>query len=234
MLNVNLYQKYQEYLFRYNLQLFFYVLIQSIFLNHVLRVFHSPTLLYLTPNHLLLERETTNKKTGEVETQIIHIHPSNLLTRRIFSRGQFNKDGRWYGGFWQQLPKKGQDLRKDIYIDDEPTDEIDFSGLHPTLLALKKGHKLEGDRYDLGYQVCSTIPLSKQRDIVKRLVLIAINAKSRQKAFGAYNSNNEPVKARDLASKDDLLFRRNSVTGEIECLANKSAVALNDELHSNN
>ncbi|NBR75087.1 MAG: 2,3,4,5-tetrahydropyridine-2,6-dicarboxylate N-succinyltransferase [Gammaproteobacteria bacterium] len=42
------------------------------------------------------------------------------------------------------------------------------------------------------------------------------------------------VKARDLASKDDLLFRRNSVTGEIECLANKSAVALNDELHSNN
>ena len=123
--------------------------------------------------------------------------PSNLFTRRIFSRGQFNKHGRWYGGFWQQLPKKGQDLRKDIYIDDEPTDEIDFSGLHPTLLALKKGHKLEGDRYDLGYQVCSTIPLSKQRDIVKRLVLIAINAKSRQKAFGAYNSNNEPVKARD-------------------------------------
>ena len=146
----------------------------------------------------ILERETTNKKTGEVETQIIHIHPSNLFTRRIFSRGQFNKHGRWYGGFWQQLPKKSQDLRKDIYIDDEPTDEIDFSGLHPTLLALKKGHKLEGDRYDLGYQDCSTIPLSKQRDIVKRLVLIAINAKSRQKAFGAYNSNNEPVKARDL------------------------------------
>lgn len=127
----------------------------------------------------MLERETTNKKTGEVETQIIHIHPSNLFTRRIFSRGQFNKHGRWYGGFWQQLPKKGQDLRKDIYIDDEHTDEIDFSGLHPTLLALKKGHKIEGDRYDLGYQVCSTIPLSKQRDIVKRLVLIAINAKSR-------------------------------------------------------
>jgi 2,3,4,5-tetrahydropyridine-2,6-dicarboxylate N-succinyltransferase len=42
------------------------------------------------------------------------------------------------------------------------------------------------------------------------------------------------VKARDLAGKDDLLFRRHSVTGEIECLANKSAVALNDELHSNN
>ena len=134
-----------------------------------------------------------------VYTQIIHIHPSNLFTRRIFSRGQFNKHGRWYGGFWQQLPKKGQDLRKDIYIDDEPTDEIDFSGLHPTLLALKNGHKIDGDRYDLGYQVCSTIPLSKQRGVVKRLVLIAINAKSRQKAFGAYNSNNERITPGNLA-----------------------------------
>jgi 2,3,4,5-tetrahydropyridine-2-carboxylate N-succinyltransferase len=42
------------------------------------------------------------------------------------------------------------------------------------------------------------------------------------------------VKARDLAGKDDLLFRRNSMTGEIECLANQSAIALNDELHTNN
>ncbi|MDN2662466.1 2,3,4,5-tetrahydropyridine-2,6-dicarboxylate N-succinyltransferase [Psychromonas sp. 14N.309.X.WAT.B.A12] len=41
------------------------------------------------------------------------------------------------------------------------------------------------------------------------------------------------VKARDLANKDDLLFRRNSMTGQIECLANKSAVELNSMLHSN-
>ncbi|MGR5065607.1 2,3,4,5-tetrahydropyridine-2,6-dicarboxylate N-succinyltransferase [Photobacterium sp. DNB22_13_2] len=44
----------------------------------------------------------------------------------------------------------------------------------------------------------------------------------------------EMVKARDLAGVSDLLFRRNSVTGQIECLANKSAVELNSELHSNN
>jgi len=41
------------------------------------------------------------------------------------------------------------------------------------------------------------------------------------------------VKARDLANKDDLLFRRNSTTGQIECLVNKSAVELNSMLHSN-
>ncbi|SHO58450.1 2,3,4,5-tetrahydropyridine-2,6-dicarboxylate N-succinyltransferase [Vibrio quintilis] len=44
----------------------------------------------------------------------------------------------------------------------------------------------------------------------------------------------EIVKARDLAGVSDLLFRRNSQTGQVECLANKSAVELNDELHSNN
>ncbi|STO56591.1 2,3,4,5-tetrahydropyridine-2,6-dicarboxylate N-succinyltransferase [Grimontia hollisae] len=44
----------------------------------------------------------------------------------------------------------------------------------------------------------------------------------------------ETVKARDLAGKPDLLFRRNSITGKIECLTNKSAVELNAELHANN
>ncbi|CAH0534278.1 2,3,4,5-tetrahydropyridine-2,6-dicarboxylate N-succinyltransferase [Vibrio stylophorae] len=42
------------------------------------------------------------------------------------------------------------------------------------------------------------------------------------------------AKARDLAGKPDLLFRRNSTTGVIECLTNKAAVELNSELHSNN
>ena len=44
----------------------------------------------------------------------------------------------------------------------------------------------------------------------------------------------DTIKARDLAGKSDLLFRRNSITGAIECLTNKSAVALNEELHKHN
>ena len=42
------------------------------------------------------------------------------------------------------------------------------------------------------------------------------------------------VKARDLSGKSDLLFRRNSVSGTVECLTNKSAVELNEALHSAN
>ncbi|MBL3557502.1 MULTISPECIES: 2,3,4,5-tetrahydropyridine-2,6-dicarboxylate N-succinyltransferase [Marinobacter] len=44
----------------------------------------------------------------------------------------------------------------------------------------------------------------------------------------------EVIKARDLANKPDLLFRRNSQTGAVECKTNKTAIELNEELHANN
>ena len=44
----------------------------------------------------------------------------------------------------------------------------------------------------------------------------------------------ETVKGRDLAGKSDLLFRRDSLTGAVQCVTNKTAIQLNDELHSNN
>jgi 2,3,4,5-tetrahydropyridine-2-carboxylate N-succinyltransferase len=40
------------------------------------------------------------------------------------------------------------------------------------------------------------------------------------------------AKARELSGQSDLLFRRNSVTGAVECLTNLSAIELNSELHS--
>lgn len=42
------------------------------------------------------------------------------------------------------------------------------------------------------------------------------------------------VKARELAGKSGLLFRRNSQTGAVECLTNRSAIELNAELHKHN
>ncbi len=44
----------------------------------------------------------------------------------------------------------------------------------------------------------------------------------------------ETVKGRDLAGKSDLLFRRNSISGAVECVTNKTAIELNEELHANN
>ncbi|MBF0676266.1 MULTISPECIES: 2,3,4,5-tetrahydropyridine-2,6-dicarboxylate N-succinyltransferase [unclassified Pseudomonas] len=42
------------------------------------------------------------------------------------------------------------------------------------------------------------------------------------------------VKARDLAGQPDLLFRRNSQTGAVECKTNKTAIELNAALHAHN
>ncbi len=42
------------------------------------------------------------------------------------------------------------------------------------------------------------------------------------------------VKARDLAGQSDLLFRRNSQTGTVECKTHKSAIELNEALHAHN
>lgn len=42
------------------------------------------------------------------------------------------------------------------------------------------------------------------------------------------------VKARELAGQPDLLFRRNSQSGAVECKTHKSAVELNEALHAHN
>ncbi|TWE10896.1 2,3,4,5-tetrahydropyridine-2-carboxylate N-succinyltransferase [Pseudomonas sp. AG1028] len=42
------------------------------------------------------------------------------------------------------------------------------------------------------------------------------------------------VKGRDLAGQTDLLFRRNSQSGAVECKTNKSAIELNEALHAHN
>lgn len=42
------------------------------------------------------------------------------------------------------------------------------------------------------------------------------------------------VKARELAGQNDLLFRRNSETGAVECKTHKSAIELNEALHAHN
>jgi len=44
----------------------------------------------------------------------------------------------------------------------------------------------------------------------------------------------ETVSARTLAGRSDLLFRRHSSTGAVQCLTNKSAIELNEMLHANN
>ncbi|RXV58071.1 hypothetical protein C6W92_17180 [Roseovarius sp. A46] len=92
-----------------------------------------------------IERAIT---TGPREGQQIQVpfFPGNKFVRRVFSRSNWNLNGRFYGGWWQQI---GEDLRKKIHINGFPTVERDFKALHINLLSLERGVRLEGDPYDL-------------------------------------------------------------------------------------
>lgn len=61
-----------------------------------------------------------------------------------------------------------------------------------------------------------------------------ITAGTKVVMLDSQNKAVKSVKARDLAGTPDLLFRRNSSNGQVECLTNKTAIELNEALHANN
>lgn len=61
-----------------------------------------------------------------------------------------------------------------------------------------------------------------------------ITAGTKVSILDTTHSHAQPVRARELSGKDDLLFRRNSQTGTVECQINRTRIALNQELHSHN
>lgn len=95
---------------------------------------------------------------------------------RVFNDGAWNRGGRFYGGWWQSLPKA---KRKTIRIDGEPTVELDFKSFHPRLIYHLEGRPLEPD--DDPYFL--TDPHGVDRDILKVTFnqLLAINGDGRPK-----------------------------------------------------
>ena len=121
----------------------------------------------------------------------VRISQESKFVRRIFSRGRWDLHGRFYGGFWQQV---SEDLRKGIFINGNPTIEVDYKALHVTLLYAQflneqKVWPYGEDPYDLDVQLSQSVPRDVQRKRVKSLVLQAINANSRKAAFSAFRDN---------------------------------------------
>ncbi|MDX1757712.1 MAG: 2,3,4,5-tetrahydropyridine-2,6-dicarboxylate N-succinyltransferase [Marinobacter sp.] len=88
-----------------------------------------------------------------------------------------------------------------------------------------------GDNCLIGANAGIGIPLGDRCTVEAGLY---ITAGSKVALLDDNNELVDTVKARDLAGKTDLLFRRNSQTGAVECKTNKSAIELNEELHANN
>ena len=76
------------------------------------------------------------------------IHLNRVQLRRIFSQGSMSLGGRFYDGWWQQLPSV---FRPHIAINGKPTVEIDYSAMAIRILYSRKGidYPSENDPYDL-------------------------------------------------------------------------------------
>ena len=132
----------------------------------------------------LNERRLKVSKSGGKETYL-HISQCHKNIYRVFNDFSIDSGGRFYGPFWQQMPKRDRDR---LYIDDEPTTELDYSGLHINLLYAVLGinRQYEGsDPYiiDLSYY---KITAEDARRLGKQLMLIALNASNQNKAIAAF------------------------------------------------
>lgn len=137
-------------------------------------------LLYVT-DEKLKEINERQKKDPDPEKRG-PIDFTNKRLRRVFNNGRWDQGGRFFGGWWQNIPRE---YRKYIRLDDKHVVECDYSGLHINMLyAMEKLPMPKGDVYHLpGHSNDQTF-----RKFVKQLLLIMVNAESRKKARKAIHS----------------------------------------------
>ena len=99
--------------------------------------------------------------------------------RRIFNNSSFEHGGRFYHGWWQEIPST---YRKYITISGKLTEEEDFSGIHIRMLYAFEGIELGSeDTYLIeGYG-------TKYRKQVKVALNTIINAKTKKAAISSIN-----------------------------------------------
>lgn len=85
---------------------------------------------------------------------------------RVFNDIEFRTGGRFYGGWWQNIPKEYRSL---IIINGSRTVEADFSSLHPAIIYAKKGLEPPVDAY---INILPDLP----RDIAKKAFNAMVNA----------------------------------------------------------
>lgn len=109
----------------------------------------------------------------------------------------------------------------------------DLGGGSSTMGTLSGGGNIVisvGENCLIGANAGTGIPLGDRCTIESGLYVTAGTKVSLMHTDG---STIQTTQARTLANQNDLLFRRNSVTGAVECLTNNSSIELNEALHSN-
>ena len=122
-------------------------------------------------------KELMDSPEGLAMSNVIDFTSRSLY--RVYNNGgagaaktNFKEGGRFYGGWWQQIPSE---YRRYITINHKHTVELDFSNLHPHMLYALVGKKLEGDAYEL-----NNVP-AEHRKYIKIAFNQLINGKGRAK-----------------------------------------------------
>ena len=126
---------------------------------------------------------------------------------RIFNNSSLEQGGRFYRGWWQNIPKE---IRQLICINGDFTTEMDYSAIHPTLLyALEGKESPYEDPYVIG------LLAEDFRSVTKKVFNILLNASDRTKAVQAIReqgllSNSGPVGVDGEESFIDLMYEYHS------------------------
>ena len=119
-------------------------------------------------------------------TKSVTVGQHNKHVRRIFSRGSWEMHGRFYGGWWQQI---NSEHRGHIFINGNPTVEVDFKAMHVALLNAQLNAKVVFDPYTVNDDLFPELDRKVVRGWCKSLVLTAINAKDRSSAYAAFRGD---------------------------------------------
>jgi len=198
-------------------------------------------------NHTTGKVKERNRRNTKMKRIFIS---QDTITRRVFNHNKWTDGGRFYGGWWQQIPSA---YRKFIRIDGKPTVEVDYSAHHPVLLYAKKGINYwkefgdDNDPYDLEEELKKVsrknynfrgllrpdagrydhgtneygddgkdrdlLKVRKhwEREFVKTLMLVAINAKTEKAIIGGtrrkiHEDNGDQFNERYNSLTDQLLL----------------------------
>jgi len=147
------------------------------------KAYSTNLILVKNENKELVELKNRNRKIKKISSVVDQIN--NVLfthkycvegknvdppqLRRIFNKSSLELGGRFYchGSFLYQF--LSEDVRSTITINNEPTIELDFKAMHPSLMYALNGLQLQEDAYAVGLD----------RSLVKEIFHIAVNSKKR-------------------------------------------------------
>ena len=98
------------------------------------------------------------------------------LLKRVFNNNSFEDGGRFYHGWWHDIPKQ---FRKNITIDGKRTVEVDYSSIHFRILYAEQGIDIgDKDPYIIeGYE--------DRRRLIKLALNIILNAETKKSSINA-------------------------------------------------